>query len=78
MTVNHLIKNVPEEWMNHLRQQAAKHHRSLEGEWLSFLEESVSNQENFSPTVLFMDMRQRGLTTPRESATIIRKDRIGR
>ncbi len=78
MAVNLSIKNVPEEWVNHLRQRAAKHHRSLQGELLSILEESVSKEEKISPTDLFMDMRQRGLTTPRESAAIIRKDRNGR
>lgn len=78
MAVPLSIKNVPEEWVNHLRQRAAKHHRSLQGELLSILEESVSKGENFSPTELFMGMRQRGLTTPQEAATIIRKDRNGR
>lgn len=75
MAVNLSIKNVPEEWVQHLRQRASKHHRSLQGELLSILEDSLNQQDRISPQRLLAELRQRGLRTPRESVTIVRKDR---
>ncbi|MDE0405383.1 MAG: Arc family DNA-binding protein [Nitrospira sp.] len=78
MSVNLSIKNVPEEWVQHLRQRARKHHRSLQGELLSILEDSLNQQDTISPQRLLSELRQRGLRTPKESVTIVRKDRDGR
>lgn len=78
MSVNLSIKNVPEEWVRRLRQRAGQHHRSLQGELLSILEDSLNRQDKVSPQNLLAELRQRGLRTPRESATIVRKDRDGR
>lgn len=78
MSVNLSIKNVPKEWVQHLRRRATKHHRSLQGELLSILEESIKQQDKISPKDLLAELRQRGLRTPKESATIVRKDRDGR
>ena len=78
MSINLSIKNVPKEWVEHLRQRASKHHRSLQGELLSILEDSLNQQNKISPQSLLTELRQRGLRTPKESATIVRKDRDGR
>ncbi len=78
MPVNLSIKNVPKKWVQHLRQRASQHHRSLQGELLSILEDSLNQQDKISPHGLLAALRQRGLRTPRESATIVRKDRDGR
>ena len=78
MSINLSIKNVPKEWVLHLRQRASKHHRSLQGELLSILEESLNQQDKISPQSLLAELRQRGLRTPKESVTIVRKDRDGR
>ena len=78
MSVNLSIKNVPREWVQHLRQRAAKHHRSLQGELLSILEDSVKEGNKISPQDLLAELRHRGLRTPKESVAIVRKDRDGR
>ncbi len=78
MSVNLSIKNVPKEWVQHLRQRAGQHHRSLQGELLSILEDSLHRQDKISPQSLLAELRERGLRTPKESVTIVRKDRDGR
>jgi len=78
LTVNLSVKNVPKEWVEQLRQRARKHHRSLQGELLAILEESVNQQDKISPQGLLTELRQRGLRTPKESVAMIRKDRDGR
>lgn len=78
MSINLSIKNVPKEWVQHLRQRASKHHRSLQGELLSILEDSLKQQDTISLQSLLAELRQRGLRTPKEAATIVRKDRDGR
>jgi plasmid stability protein len=78
MSVNLSVKNVPKEWVEQLRQRARKHHRSLQGELMAILEESVNQEDKISPLGLIAELRQRGLRTPKESVTMIRKDRDGR
>ena len=78
MSVNLSIKNVPKEWVQHLRQRARKHHRSLQGELLSILEDSLNQEDRISPQRPLAELWQRGLRTPKESVTIVRKDRDGR
>lgn len=78
LTVNLSVKNVPKEWVEQLRQRARKHHRSLQGELLAILEESVKQQDKISPQGLLAELQQGGLRTPKESGAMIRKDRDGR
>ena len=78
MPANLSIKNVPDEWVESLRQRAAKHHRSLQGELLSIIESSVTLESPLSPKDVWMQIRQAGLKTPSESVEIIRKDRDAR
>lgn len=77
MPVNLSIKNVPDHVAEMLRQRAAKHHRSLQGELMSILKGSVSKQKALTPSEFLEEMRGLGLKTPEESAVFIRKDRDG-
>ena len=77
MPVNLSIKNVPEEAVAALRDRAKRHHRSLQGELLSILEEALT------PRTLSLDeVRQRakslGMRTGDESTVWIRELRDAR
>ena len=78
MPVNLSIKNVPDELAETLRQRAVKHHRSLQGELMAILEESVGKERLLTPADLLKRVRMSGLKTPEESADFIRDDRDAR
>lgn len=44
MAVNLSIKEVPEDLAERLRQRAARHHRSLQGELMAIIEQAVGNE----------------------------------
>lgn len=75
MPVSLSIKNVPDPIARLLRQRAERHRRSLQGELLAILEESVSGAQSLSPRQLAARVRALGLETPDESASFIRADR---
>jgi plasmid stability protein len=75
MPVNLSIKNTPDDVVIRLRQRAARHHRSLQGELLAILEEAVRSERNLSPAELLTEVRRLGLRTPADSAAIVRADR---
>jgi len=75
MPINLSIKNVPDEVAEKLRRQAEKHHRSLQGELMSILEQSVNEESYLSPSQLLAEVRMSGLRTPDESAGFLREDR---
>jgi plasmid stability protein len=78
MTVNLSIKSVPEEIAEKLRKRAARNHRSLQGELMAILEESVMEETPLTPKELLERVRAMGLQTPQESVKFIREDRDGR
>ncbi len=78
MGVNLSIKNVPEEIAETLRKRAARNHRSLQGELMAILEESVTEEAPLTPKELLERVRAIGLRTPRESVEFIREDRNAR
>jgi antitoxin FitA len=78
MPVSLSIKNVPDQIAERIRQRAAKHHRSLQGELVAILEESVSEQRSLTPVELLAELRAAGLKTPAEAARLTRKDRDAR
>lgn len=43
MPVNLSVKNVPDDLVEKLRQRARRHHRSLQGELLTILEEAIGH-----------------------------------
>ena len=78
MPVNLSIKNVPDDVAEELRRRAARNRRSLQGELLVILEETVARKKEFSPSDLLKEIRSAGLRTSSESARFIREDRDAR
>ena len=78
MPVNLSIKNAPDEVVSRLRERAARHHRSLQGEMLAILEEAVRSPAPLTPDQLVAEVRRSGLRTPAEAAAMIRADRGAR
>ena len=63
---------MPDELVRRLKERAARHHRSLQGELMAILEEAVG--ASLTPDKVFTRVRQLGLSTPRDVA-LIREDR---
>ena len=78
MAVNLSIKNAPDEVVRRLRERAARHHRSLQGELLAIIEAAVQDDRPASATDILAEVRRLGLQTPAEAAALIRADRDGR
>ena len=78
MAVNLSIKNVPDHIAEKLRRRAAKHHRSLQGELMAILEESLTRETLLTPAELLAKIRASGLRTPDEAAKFVREDRDAR
>ena len=78
MPVNLSIKGVSDDIAERLRARALRHHRSLQGELLAILEESVGGPKRLSPADLLARVRDLGLRTPAEAAKMIRRERDAR
>lgn len=72
------IKNVPSGLAERLRRRAARHHRSLQGELMAILEETLASQEPLHPKAALDQVRKLGLRTPAEAVSMIRRDRNAR
>jgi antitoxin FitA len=77
VAVNLSIKRVPDRIVAKLRRRATAHHRSLQGELLSLLEEAVE-PGRLTVEELRREIRKLGLSTPDESTWMIREDRDAR
>lgn len=77
MPVNLSIKRVPDRIVAKLRRRAMAHHRSLQGELLSLLEEAVE-PSRLTVEELRREINKLGLGTPDESTGMIREDRDAR
>lgn len=77
MAVNLSIKQVPDDIVEALRARARRHHRSLQGELVAILEEAV-RPRRLTVSDLRRRVRERGLSTPDESESIVRADRDAR
>ena len=77
MATNLSIKNVPDKLVERLRRRAKAHHRSLQGELLSVIEDSVRDEQVLTAGAVLTRIRRSGLRTPAESVSMIRKDRDG-
>lgn len=75
MPINLSIKNAPDEVVERLRRRAARHHRSLQGELLAIIEDTVRIEPELTPAELLAEVRRLGLRTAADSATIIRASR---
>jgi plasmid stability protein len=74
-TVTLSVKNVPKDLARRLRARALRNHRSLQGELLAIL---TTAAESASLQDLAEMARRLGLTSPSESASLVREDRDGR
>jgi antitoxin FitA len=77
MSVSLSIKDVPEETVERLRDRAKRHHRSLQGELLAILDETLS-QRKLSVDEVFEQARGLGLKRGPASVDLVRRDRDGR
>ena len=71
------IKNVPEELVQRLRARAKQHHRSLQGELLSILEEAVEPR-HLTVLEAFREVQGLGFTTGDDAVSMVREDRNAR
>ncbi len=78
MPVSLSIKNVPDEVAARLRERAAKHHRSLQGELLSIIGEAAHEKPEMTIDDLSAFIDTLGLSTPDEATAMIRADRDAR
>jgi plasmid stability protein len=78
MPINLSIKNAPDHVVQRLRERAARHHRSLQGELMAIIEAAAQEDRPASPAAVLAEVRRLGLQTPREAADLIRADRDGR
>jgi plasmid stability protein len=77
MPINLSIKNAPDDVVKRLRERAARHHRSLQGELMAIIEEAVGASRPLTPNDVLNRVRQLGLSTPRAAAAMVREDRDG-
>ena len=76
MPVNLSIKNVPDQLADMLRQRAAVHHRSLQGELMAILENAaIPSAPSLSAAAVLARVRGNGISTPAEAVDMIRADR---
>jgi plasmid stability protein len=78
MPVNLSVKNAPDDIVKRLKERAAKHHRSLQGELLAIIEEAVRPPGRLTPRDVLAEVRRLGLQTPAEAVAIVRANRDGR
>ena len=78
MPVNLSIKNAPDDIVARLKERAAKHHRSLQGELMAIIEEAVRAPDRLTPMGVLAEVKRLGLGTPAEAVEIVRADRDGR
>ena len=74
-TVTLSIKGVPRRTADRIKERAARHHRSLQGELMAILEEAATS---FSIDDLAKLSQRMGLRTKSDAARVIRRDRDAR
>lgn len=78
MSVTLSIKNVPDHISQALRERAARHHRSIQGELMAILEASLHQEKRLTVQELLEQVRASGLRTADDAVAIIRADREAR
>ncbi|TVR82958.1 MAG: Arc family DNA-binding protein [Rhodospirillales bacterium] len=76
--MNLSIKNAPDHVVQRLKARAARHHRSLQGELLAILEEAARPPRQLTVEEVLAEVRRLQLSTPAESAAMVRADRDAR
>ncbi|HET7882361.1 MAG TPA: Arc family DNA-binding protein [Acetobacteraceae bacterium] len=69
------IKNVPDDLADRLRQQAARNHRSLQGELLAILESVAGSPSTSRIDEIYARVQASGVQSPREASRMVRRDR---
>ena len=77
MAVNLSLRNVPDEWVEKLRERAKRNHRSLQGELLSILEETVTPRQ-LTIEEAYQKIRRLNIRPVSEATQMIREDRDSR
>ena len=77
MTLNLSIKNVPDGLAQLLREQAKRHHRSLQGELIAILEEELTPRR-VTVDQAYQRVQELDLKTASETAAMVREDRDAR
>ena len=72
MPVTLSIKQVPDAMANALRRRARANRRSLQGELMAILDESLGAKP-FDAKALLRHVRQLGVSTPSDSVAIVRE-----
>lgn len=75
MPVTLSIKHAPDHVVQRLRERAARHHRSLQGELLAIIEAAAREAPPVDSMALLEDIRALGIKTPSDSVEILRADR---
>lgn len=75
--MNISIKNVSNSLVERLRHRAKRHHRSLQGELLDILEQTVQPR-HLSVKEAAQKLQNLGLNTDDDAVEMIRQDRDGR
>jgi plasmid stability protein len=75
MGVNLSIKNVPEDVVARLKEQAKRNHRSLQGELRSVIEASLPKRGTLTLEEISRRNKERGFASPSESTQMVREDR---
>jgi antitoxin FitA len=78
MAVNLSIKNAPDDVVDRLRARAARNHRSLQGELMAIIEAAALEDRPTTAAEVLAEVRKLGLSSPADSAAMIRADRDGR
>ena len=78
MPVNLSINNAPDDVVQRLKARATRHHRSLQGELLAILEEAAQPPRQVTVDEVLAEVRRLQLTTPAESAVMVRAERDAR
>jgi plasmid stability protein len=77
MPVTLSIKDVPDEIADALRERARRNHRSIQGELMTILEQTV-RVTPFPANALLTRVRALGVSTPKEAVALVRRLRDGR
>ena len=71
------IKNIPDEMLTRLRERAQGHHRSLQGEVITILEEAM-RPRRLTISEVHQKVKELGLKTGDDSTAWVREDRDAR
>lgn len=75
MPLNLSIKNVPDALAARLRAEAARNHRSMQGQLMAILEDALAPEHRLAALQVRERVARLGLSTADEATEIVRADR---